>query len=145
MLKVSIDPADLATIKDFKKRLDSFAESIAVMQGEIVSLLNIAQTPELEYLRPQILSPVPKTEGLPISNSGYRSGFTWKQKTRYIIERCGDPVTTTEIADTICSWEPNLDRKRVVASVSSVLSSNQVPPDIKVGENERGVRTFSKS
>lgn len=57
--------------------------------------------------------------------SDYSDKWPWVKKIAFAIENQGKPLTTKEIVETLTEYEPSFlfDRKRVVASISSILST----------------------
>lgn len=57
--------------------------------------------------------------------SNYSENWTWIKKVQFAIQQQGKPLTTKEIVETLTEYEPSFifDRKRAVASISSILSS----------------------
>lgn len=70
----------------------------------------------------------------------YSEKWPWVRKIRFALENQGRPLTTKEIVDTLIEYEIGLmfDRKKVVASVSSMLST-------KSGDGKEFARVESDS
>lgn len=71
--------------------------------------------------------------------NGYTKSWTWGEKIKYLLRKEGRPLTTGEIADTICQqYEPELveNRSKIVASVSSVLTGKKGTKAFKAVKNE---------
>lgn len=58
-------------------------------------------------------------------NIDYSESWPWARKVEFAIELKEKPLSTKEIVDILTEFEPSflIDRKRVVASISSILSS----------------------
>lgn len=71
--------------------------------------------------------------------SHYSDKWPWVKKVQFAIEYHKRPLTTREIVETLTEYESSLliDRKRAIASVSSILSS-------KSGENKDFLRVNSE-
>jgi len=54
----------------------------------------------------------------------YNDKWTWLKKIHFALEQRGKALSTKEIVDTLADYEPTFlfDRKRAIASISSVLS-----------------------
>jgi hypothetical protein len=59
----------------------------------------------------------------------YSEKWPWVRKIHFALKITGKPLTTKEIVDLLSGYEANfiLDRKKVVASISSVLSTKSGP------------------
>lgn len=70
----------------------------------------------------------------------YSDKWTWVKKIEFAIEQQRKPLTTKEIVEVLTEFEPSFlfDRKRVVASISSTLST-------KSGEGKDFVRVETES
>lgn len=70
----------------------------------------------------------------------YSEKWPWIKKVHFAIEQQQRPLTTKEIVDTLTEYETSFiyDRKRAVASISSILSS-------KWGNNKEFIRMESES
>lgn len=75
-----------------------------------------------------------------ILSADYSDKWPWLKKVQFAIELQNRPLTTKEIVDTLSEYEPSFiyDRKRAVASISSILSS-------RWGEGKEFKRTQSDS
>jgi hypothetical protein len=64
--------------------------------------------------------------GTQIDKSSYSEKWPWLRKVQFALESQSSPLTTKEIVDVLTEYEASFlfDRKRAVASVSSVLSTN---------------------
>lgn len=110
-------------IEFYSKKVDDLRLSIKALENElqeitsIMAQLNTTEQPD-NIVYKGILSKAPQF------NDGYSVKFTWERKIVFVIEKYG-PMTTSEIVDKIISaYQPELkqERKRVVASVSAILS-----------------------
>jgi hypothetical protein len=70
---------------------------------------------------------MPKTSSVhvQVNLSDYTENWPWLRKVRFVMEQKNKPLTTKDIAETLTDFEPSLliDRKRAIASISSILSS----------------------
>ena len=69
------------------------------------------------------------TSAQPINGVGYSDKWPWVKKIRFAIETQGRPLTTKQIVETLTEYEIELmfDRKKAVASISSMLSTKSGP------------------
>jgi hypothetical protein len=75
----------------------------------------------------------------------YVKEATWKRKTLYAIEKIGRPATVNEIANVIIEMEPEVDRKKVIATISSLLSIYINKKEVfKRSQNDREEFMYSK-
>jgi len=85
-------------------------------------------------------TPMIFSNGLHLDKSFYSEKWPWIRKVQFALETQGRPLTTKEIVDILTEYEPSFlfDRKRAVASISSILSS-------KSGEDKDFMRVDSES
>lgn len=70
----------------------------------------------------------------------YSDKWPWVKKVSFVLENSSQPLTTKEIVDILTEYEPSFlfDRKRAIASISSILSS-------KWGADKEFLRVESES
>lgn len=56
--------------------------------------------------------------------TSYSDKWPWVKKVSFVLENTSHPLTTKEIVDVLTEYEPSFlfDRKRAIASISSILS-----------------------
>jgi hypothetical protein len=75
---------------------------------------------------------------------GYPFKAVWIDKIKYILYLIGGAATTSDLADKICSIEIGSDRRKVVATISSVLSTHsKIGGAFVKSMNERRESVFS--
>ncbi len=57
------------------------------------------------------------------SEDNYSEKWQWQKKIAFAISLAGKPLTASEIVDSVLNYEPTLDRKRALSSVSGTLST----------------------
>ncbi|MEP7279590.1 MAG: hypothetical protein ABI813_13150 [Bacteroidota bacterium] len=119
--------------------IDFYISRIRVLREEI--MIREQETREINSVIQKLKkkSNLEKSERLiPITN--YSEKWPWVKKVQYAIEYQNRPLTTKEIVDVLSEFESSLliDRKRAVASISSILSS-------KSGEDKDFLRVESDS
>lgn len=57
------------------------------------------------------------------SRGSYESDSTWNSKITSILQMANKPLTTTEIVQFVLDFEPDLQRKSVLSSISATLSA----------------------
>lgn len=78
--------------------------------------------------------------GHQIDKSIYSEKWPWLRKVQFALESRSTPLTTKEIVDVLTEYEASFlfDRKRAVASVSSILSTNAGSEFIRVPSESGG-------
>jgi|HubBroStandDraft_1064217.scaffolds.fasta_scaffold434096_1 hypothetical protein len=84
--------------------------------------------------------PLAISNGLHVDKSLYSEKWPWVKKVQFALGNQEKPLTTKEIVDVLTEYEPSFlfDRKRAVASISSILSS-------KSGDDKDFMRVDSES
>jgi hypothetical protein len=121
------------------KRVEEIERQINTLKTEKDHLTNIIS--QLTSIKKNVSAVNSISFQTPAETSvdGYTPKWTWTKKIDFVLQKKGRPLTTTEIVDTLLNeYEPNsnLDRSRVVASISATLSMKS-----KDDEN----RLYSKS
>jgi hypothetical protein len=125
-----------------KLLIDFYIQRLKTLKTEIIErereLKEINGT--IQKLKRGNLSPVESSPKEMINDSHYSEKWTWVKKIQFAIELQGKPLTTKEIVDTLTEFEADFifDRKRVVASISSMLST-------KSGSDKEFIRVESDS
>lgn len=70
-------------------------------------------------------APIAITNGSHVHRPDYSEKWPWLRKVHFALEVKDEPLTTKEIVDVLTEYEPSFlfDRKRAVASISSILST----------------------
>ena len=115
-------------------RLKVLRDEILDKERETKEITAIIQ--KLKRREPQLLV----SNGISVDKSTYSDKWPWVKKVQFALENNGGPLTTKEIVDVLTELEPSFlfDRKRAVASVSSILSS-------KSGSDKEFVRIEGES
>lgn len=116
----------LKLIKESKGELDKEESSIKATIAQLKSKRAAATN--------QIENPLPLIEN---DEKEYNKNWIWAKKIEFAIKDIGQYATTNEIVDRIIVYEPKLDRKRAIASVSSTLS-------VKAGKEDDDSKLFIK-
>lgn len=104
---------------------------IEVLKAEKLALLEEIQslTSELEAIDNQLSDLAKSIKGetgvitlRTAEPTEYSNDFSWGQKVYFVLRELKTPVILSVIVDRILKYEPELDRKKVVSSVSSYLS-----------------------
>jgi hypothetical protein len=79
------------------------------------------------------------SNGIHVDKSTYSEKWPWVKKIQFALEHQERPLTTKEIVEALTEHEPSFlfDRKRAVASVSSILSTKSGSEFIRV-DSESG-------
>ena len=134
-VQIEINEKDVeALTMFFVQRLKVLREEIMEREKEIKSITNTIQ-----MLRKPVSSSSDSAESA-VKLTNYSDKWTWLKKVQFAIEQAGAPLTTKEIVDVLTEYETTFiyDRKRAVASISSVLSG-------RWGADKEFSRTESKS
>ncbi len=131
-------------VQEFHAKLliDFYIQRLKTLKTEIIErereLKEINGT--IQKLKRGNLSPVENSPKEIINTTPYSEKWTWVKKIQFAIEQQGKPLTTKEIVDTLTEFEADFifDRKRVVASISSMLST-------KSGSDKEFIRVESDS
>jgi hypothetical protein len=124
--------------------IDFYIQRLRVLRDEIAE-----RERESKDINAQILrlkkgksqgQPDSAVKGVALKPVHYSDKWPWVKKIQFAIEQRGTPLTTKEIVDTLIEYEIGLmfDRKKAVASVSSMLST-------KSGEGKEFMRVESES
>lgn len=108
-----------------KLLVDFYIQRLKVLRAEILE--HERETKEIN----SIIQKLKKGDNHEVSltasttNISYSEKWPWVKKVQFAIEKQGKPLTTKEIVDTLTDYEADFifDRKRAVASISSILSS----------------------
>ncbi len=120
--------------------INFYLERLKALRAEIIEreqeVREINST--IQKLKKRNVTASDTDKNTPITN--YSEKWPWVKKVQFAIEFKGTPLTTKEIVDTLSEFESSflIDRKRVVASISSILSS-------KSGEGKDFTRVDSES
>jgi len=139
-MPVQIEVQDIHT----KLLIDFYLQRLKILRSEII---------ERERETKDINSTIQKLKKgniRPPSNSNvnvmekevpYSEKWPWVKKVYFAIEQQGKPLTTKEIVDVLTEYEADFifDRKRAIASISSILSVKSG------GEDKPFIRTESES
>lgn len=121
-IKLDIEEKHLQPLIDFfKTRRQEVRDQILTLSDELGSIdetLKKLQGSGTEN-RETNIQPIVYTSAL----NGYHSEWPWIQKAKYIILKAGKALTTTEIADTILTYEPDKNRAKVVGNISAIITS----------------------
>lgn len=114
---IEINVAEYPYLRDFYiARKNALAKQMADVDEILEKISN-------DIISIQALSPISTSN---IDSSGYDKSWNWVPKIKFIIKEAKKPCSTAEIVAGVLDHEPERkqNRKKVVASVSSVLSSN---------------------
>lgn len=59
--------------------------------------------------------------------AGWEPEWTWENKIKKLMETSTKPLSTSEMADKILTYEPWRERSKIVASISAILSTKSKP------------------
>ena len=104
-------------VEFYLNRLKTVKDEIVEREKETKNITGIIQTLKRGSASAHELNILPKAD--------YSDKWPWVKKIQFAIEIQKKPLTTKEIVDTLSEYEPSFifDRKRVVASISSILST----------------------
>ena len=123
-IQIEINDAHIQPLIDFYiKRLRTLKDEIMEREREMKEISQVIQ----KLKKREVISDTDAE--ITVSSIPYSDKWTWVKKIEFAIEYQNKPLTTKEIVDTLTEFEPSFlfDRKRVVASISSTLSSKSGP------------------
>ena len=138
-VQIEVSEQHVKQLQEFYvQRLITLKKEISEREKEIKEISKTLQTLK------KSISENDLTEDQSNKASDYRPEWPWVKKVGFAIEFENRPLTTREIVDLLSDFEPSFhaDRKRVVASISSVLSSKSGKEFIK-NSNPSGDNTFN--
>lgn len=129
-----------------KLLVDFYVQRLKVLRSEILErdketkeINTIIQT--LRKVEKSEKSEQPEQSSIFALGASYSAKWPWVKKIKFALEQSGMPLTTKEIVDALSLYEADLlvDRKRAVASISSLLSSKSgTGKDFRRVDNESG-------
>lgn len=127
----------LKVIKEKKGELDKEESSIKATIAQLKSKKALVVTTDMQNTMTVIEN----------DEKEYNRKWIWVKKIEFVIRDIGHPATTNEIVDRIIVFEPGLDRKLAIASVSSNLSVKSGTPEdnkgfIKIDDGTRVSKYF---
>jgi hypothetical protein len=135
-VQIEIHESHIQSLVEFYAlRLKALREEIAEREKETREINSLIQKLRRKGV------PEPTTNGTLIPRVEYSETWPWAKKIAFAIELNNKPLTTKEIVDSLIDYESSFlfDRKRVVASISSVLSMKSGPDkDFIRTENDAG-------
>lgn len=101
-------------------RLKTLKDEISDREREAKEINGVIQK-----LKKRESVPIAISNGLPVDRSDYSEKWTWLKKVLFALDTMDRPLTTKEIVDVLTEYEPSFlfDRKRAIASISSILST----------------------
>lgn len=127
----------LKSIKEQKNELEKEESSIKASIAQLKSKKSESVSADIKIAMPLIEN----------NDKEFNSDWIWVRKIEFAIKDLGQPSTTSEIVDRIILYEPALDRKKAIASVSSNLSVKSGAPEdnksfIKIDDGTRVSKYF---
>jgi hypothetical protein len=120
-IKIEIQESHVQSLIDFYlSRLKMLREEIADRESEFREINMIIQKLKRNGESVKIIH----TKDHIIATQ-YSDNWSWPKKVRFAMELMNKPMTTRDIAEALTDFEPSLliDRKRAIASISSILST----------------------
>jgi hypothetical protein len=120
--------------------IDFYVSRLKVLRDEILEREKEARDINAIIQKLRKREPPLVSNSLHLEKSTYSEKWPWVKKVQFALETQEKPLTTKEIVDVLTEYEPSFlfDRKRAVASISSILSS-------KSGVDKDFVRVSSDS
>jgi hypothetical protein len=137
-IQIEVQDAHAKLLVEFYiQRLQVLRGEINEREKEIKSINSTIQSLKKAQFNGSVVNPGSTNVNL---NTNYSNKWPWVKKVQFAIESQNRPLTTKEIVETLTEFEPEFifDRKRAVASISSILSS-------KSGDNKEFIRIESES
>jgi len=134
-IQIEVQEAHAQLLIDFYVgRLKVLRDEILEREKETKEINSIIQ--KLRKREPQLSL----SNGFHVEKPVYSEKWPWVKKVQFALETTDKALTTKEIVDVLTEYEPSFlfDRKRAVASISSILSS-------KSGADKEFVRVDSES
>jgi hypothetical protein len=116
--------------------IDFYVSRLKVLRDEILD--RERETKEIngviQKLKKRELHPIAISNGSPVDRADYSEKWTWLKKVLFALDIEHRPLTTKEIVDVLTEYEPSFlfDRKRAVASISSILSTRSGSEFVRV-------------
>lgn len=110
--------------------IDFYVQRLRVLRDEILE--RERESKEINGVIQKLRKREPQlaiSNGSPVDRLVYSDKWPWVKKVQFALETQENPMTTKEIVDLLTEYEPSFlfDRKRAVASISSILSSKSGP------------------
>ncbi|HET6253907.1 MAG TPA: hypothetical protein VFE32_07525 [Puia sp.] len=134
-IKIEIQESHVQLLIDFYiARLKILREEIQDRERETKEINTAIQRLKKREI-PLAISSIMKVD----NKSSYSEKWPWLRKVQFALENQAEPLTTKEIVEVLTEYEPSFlfDRKRAVASVSSILSTKSGSEFIRV-DSESG-------
>jgi hypothetical protein len=112
-------------IEFYISRLKVLRDEIIAREQETKDINRIIQKLKQKNISERIERNVSTSERSVSAITSYSHKWPWVKKVQFAIEYQNKPLTTKEIVETLIEFESSMliDRKRAIASVSSILSS----------------------
>ena len=81
-------------------------------------------------------------QAVTIHTDGYKSNWTWFAKAEFILKASGKPMSTSEIVEQMINYEPLLDRRKALSSMSATLAVKTTSGKIKRIINNGADQTY---
>jgi hypothetical protein len=91
----------------------------------------------IQKLKKRDTQPFAISNGILVDRSEYSEKWPWLKKVLFALNTTDRPLTTKEIVDVLTEYEPSFlfDRKRAVASISSILSTKAGSEFVRVSSD----------
>ena len=137
-IKLEIKETDVEPLKQFyQNRLNQISGQIDMLKADLEGITRV-----LAKLNSEPLNGEERIESIQRKN-GYPAKGTWVDRIEFILNNANKPISTSQIVkEIITRYQPELERGKVVASVSATLTAKAHENRYLKTKNEKNENTF---